>query len=284
MAEASTLLAGLVLLVVIVAAAALTGGHHRHPPRAHFRPIPISTCGSPFDEHYAVDLTSRNAPGTVVWDPYSTQSRVSLERGVEAPGVAEALNPYSGLGKTSSLRAMSDRYRGDAALQSLSIYELQPGEPGYMEPVGDGAMSLLSSVARRSSFVPPAPACLLAGADTAPEFYTDGRYGAAVLQDPLAPQGGAGLRESLTSRPRPLPNTLTASKVGLGSIRQDPRFEPGPACRVPGGDASWAPGDYAGGVTLGGFGAYRFLPGGAWDGRYVDGFTSPTAMVTGRLW
>ena len=227
--------------------------------KAGFRPVPISTCGSPRDDHYAVDM--RGAAGTVVWDPYSTQSRVSLERYAETPEVAESFNPYTGVGKNSSVRAMSDRYRREEALNRLSAYELQPGEPGFMEEVGDGAMSLMAQVTRRS---PPAAAgessCLLAGADVDSDFLTDGYYGEAVL------------KEALTSRRRAQPNTLTASKTGLGSIRLDPRFEPGPPTRTPDGDASWAHGGHAGGPTSGAYASSTFMPGNTWDDTYIFAF------------
>ncbi len=245
-----------------------------------FHPVPVSTCGSPYDDHYAVDMTSRNAAGTVVWDPYSTQSRVSLERSAESPEVAESFNPYTGLGKTSSVRALNDRYRRNEALQAINIFEYQPGEPGYMEQVSDGAMSLISKVARR----PPTaaggcPSCLLAGTDVDSDYLTDGYYDEAVL------------KEALTSRRQTAPNTLTASRVGLGSVRMDPRFEPGPPTRTPDGDASWANGSSAGGPTTGGFGAYKFMPGNTWDSHYVHGFGDYNiqgrqypveAMVTGE--
>lgn len=153
------------------------------PARDAFQPVPISVCGAPYDDHYAVDMTGRNAAGTVVWDPYSTQSRVSLERYAETPEAAEQLNPITGLGKTSSVRAMGDRYRRNEALQRLSIYELQPGEPGFMEEVGDGAMSLMTQVARRS---PPVAggisSCPTGATGVDPDFYTDGYFGDAVLR------------------------------------------------------------------------------------------------------
>ena len=67
----------------------------------------------------------------------------------------------------------------------MSEYEHHPGEPGYMEAKDDGEMSLLRDVARRSPSVSPgAPSCLFAGADTDSEFFTDGYFGEAVLQDP----------------------------------------------------------------------------------------------------
>ena len=235
-----------------------------------FRPVPITTCGSPYDDHYAVDMSSRNAAGTVVWDPYSTQSRVSLERGAESPEVAEALNPITGIGKDSSVRAMSDRYRRGEALNRISIYEYQPGEPGFMEEVGDGAMSLMAKVSRRSPGTSaPAPSCRITGSDTFTDFLTDGPF-----DNDRLPGGGPprdAMKESLTSRRPAHPNTLTAAKTGLGSVRLDPRFEPGPETRVPGGDASWAHGGHAGGPTSGGFGSTRFVPGNTWDWNYVFG-------------
>jgi hypothetical protein len=166
--------------------------------RAGFRPIAVSTCGqpidnigpravstcnSPFDDgYYGADLTGRNAAGTVVWDPWSTQSRVSLQRWAESPEVAEKLNPFTGVGKTSSLRALSDRYRRNENLARLSMYELQPGEPGFMIPVVGGEMSLLSQVSHRS---PPAAIgagpCWRPDPDFNPDFLTDGPFGEAVL-------------------------------------------------------------------------------------------------------
>lgn len=256
--------AAVVVLIIIIAAYWEYRNRHADAHNHHksgFRPVPVTTCGTPYDDHYAVDMTSRNAAGTVVWDPYSTQSRVSLERYAETPEAAEKYNPFTGLGKTASVRALGDRYRRNAALQTLSIYELQPGEPGYMEAVDDGAMSLMTKVARRSPAVAAgAPSCILAGTDVDSDFLTDGYYDEAVL------------KEALTSNRGARPNTLTASKTGLGSIRMDPRFEPGPESRVPGGDASWSHGGNAGGPTSGGFGSCAFMPGGAWDSQYVFAF------------
>lgn len=275
--------------------------------REGFRPLALSTC-TPYGEYYGVDMTGlraspRDAAGTVAWDPYSTQSRVSLERYAETPEVATDLGPYlgpappstvrmnpvTGLGRTSSVRAMGDRYRRNEALTGLSVYDLGPGDPGYMEEVGDThAMNLMAVVARRS---PPAPsgkpACLLAASEIDADFYTDGFFGQDVIMESF----NSGRREGLTSTRGPSPNTLTASRVGLGSIRMDPRFEPGPECRTPDGDASWSPGDWAGGPTTGAYGASVFAAPNAWNWVAVQGFgdgsmwgrTYPVeAVVTGE--
>jgi hypothetical protein len=190
------------------------------------------------------------------------------------------LNPVTGIGKGSFVRAALDRHSRGEALQRLSIYELEPGRPGHMEEVGAAASNLMAAVARRS---PPAAAGAprpLTGVDIDSDFRTDGFYESAVF------------KEGLTSSRRPgEPNTLTASRVGLGSTRLDPRFEPGPQRRVATGDASPSPGSHAGGITLGGFGSSKFQTYGGWDWGRVQGFGGdgggdvPEAMATGRsLW
>ena len=68
--------------------------------RAGFTPVPMYSCGGINDPYYAVDLTGRNAAGTVVWEPFSTQSKVSLERGVSAPSLTAVPNPVSRIGTT----------------------------------------------------------------------------------------------------------------------------------------------------------------------------------------
>jgi hypothetical protein len=144
------------------------------PPKANFVPTlaPLCGAGEPAfaGDGEPSDATRRNAAGTVAWVPFSTQSRVSLERSAETPEAAESLNPVTGLGKTSSLRAMSDRYRRNEALRRLSIYELQPGQPGFMEEVTP------SIGPRRSPYSFAAPGCALAGTEADAEFCTDGLY------------------------------------------------------------------------------------------------------------
>lgn len=106
----------------------------------------------------------------------------------------------------------------------------------------------------------------------------------------LEPFGG-GVREGLTSTRGAAPNTLTASRVGLGSIRMGPRFEPGTPDRTPDGDASWAPGDWAGGPTAGAYASPLFAVPNNWKWRCVHAFgdgstrgrTYPVeAVVTGQ--
>ena len=236
------------------------------PTKSKFHPVPVDTCSlsgeygvaEPWSQR-ELDLQGRN--GTVVWEPYSTQSKVSLERGAESPEVAEPLNPITGVGKGAAVRAMGDRYRRNEALQRLSQYELQPGQQGYMEEVGDGAMSLMASVSRRSPpVVGSAAAATVSNTDIDSDFRTDGFYEDAVL------------KETLTSNRRPNSNPLTASKVGLGHIRLDPRFEPGPQKRVAAGETSPSHGGHAGGITLGSFASSKFMPATGWSSGYVYGF------------
>lgn len=263
----------LVLAAIVIIAALTWRGSPAmrplQPSKSGFRPVPVTTCGNPpVHQEYAVDMTSRNAAGTVAWHPYSTQSRVSLERYAESPENAEELNPVTGLGKTNFVRKLADRYRGDEAMAG-SPYELQPGQPGYMEEVGDGAMGLAANVSARppASVATGAPVCLLAGADVDSDYLTDGYYGERVIQEALVPR-----RETLTSRREALPNTLTASKTGLGSIRIDPRFEPGPESRTPDGDASWSQGGAAGGPTSGTWASSTFMPPPSYDATYIHAF------------
>ena len=230
-----------------------------------FTPVPVSTChgGQCADDGAFADVDGRH--GTVAWVPYSTQSRVSLERHAESPEVAEPMNSITGVGKGATVRALGDRYRRNEAFQRLSDFELQPGQPGYMEEVGEGATSLMAAVTRRSPAVAGGAApCLLASADVDSDFQTDGFYDNAVLKEALTSSrtGGRGAA----------PNALTASRVGLGSTRLDPRFEPGPQSRVASGDASPSHGGHAGGITLGGFGSSKFQTNGGWDWNYVHGF------------
>lgn len=239
--------------------------------KSGFLPQAVTPCGSLGDDHYAVDMSSRNAAGTVVWDPYSTQSRVSLERYAESPEVATPANPITGVGNTAAVRTMGDRYRRNEALARQSEFELQPGQPGYMEEVGDDSTSLMARVSRRSPTSGGSPAsCSLANTDIDSDFYTDGYYDAMVLKD------------TFTSTRMPRQNTLTASRTGLGSVRQDPRFEPGPEWRVPGGDASWSHGGHAGGPTSGGFAPAVFAPTASWGTNYVAGFGDPNNLHSTR--
>jgi hypothetical protein len=168
------------IVVAILLIAWYHMGRRRGPAgaRSGFRPVPVSVCGGVYDEHYAVDMTGRNAAGTVFWDPFSTLSRVSLERYAESPEAAEAYNPVTGIGKTSTLRTMADRYRRNEALSRRSIYELQPWESGFMRPVEDGALSMMTQVPQYF----PSGSCPYAGRKESDEFITDGPFGDAVLK------------------------------------------------------------------------------------------------------
>lgn len=338
-------LAAAILVAVIVAAAAHAVRRGRGRARSHFRPRAAPVCredggddrnyivateglwggcgplargpptpplpgefGAGDERHYAADATGRGAAGTVAWDPFSTQARVSLERGAESPEVATMFdpaagsNPITGVGNTASVRAMGDRHRRCEALTRLTIFELQPGQPGFMEPVPpeEAPMSLaanardpppgaLCAIARGAACAPARRGpCALSAADVDSDFGTDGFYGDAVLRESFTSRR---TRDRLSSAAAP--NDLIAHRTGLGSIRLDPRFDPGPQGRVPGGDAHWAHGGHAGGPTFGnGLASSRFPATNSWDWRYVHGFGDggvrgarcrPEAVVTGHL-
>ena len=140
-----------------------------------------------------------------------------------------------------------------------------------MEEIDEDGQTLLAATTRRS---PPtlkaAKTCPLATTDIDSDFATDGYYGTAVLADEFGKS--LELREGLTSARRLAANKYTDALGGLGSIHQDPRFEPGSQLRIYGGDYSPAPGGHAGGLSLGALGSATFAPGNVWDSRYIFAF------------
>lgn len=68
--------------------------------------------------------------------------------------------------------------------------------------------------------------------------------------------------------------------IGLGSIYQDPRFEPGLADRPYKGDTSSSHGGHAGADTLGAYGSSKFQTTGGWLNAHVRGFEQPEAIFT----
>jgi hypothetical protein len=241
--------------------------------KAGFLPIPMTPCAVD-DAEYGVDMTSRNAAGTVVWVPWSQQSRVSLQRDAETPEVATPSNPVTGIGKTSMVRKLGDRYRHNEELAKLTVWDTQPGHSGYMQAISDGTTKVPMHMIRGPNS--PAAPCNLMGSDGDDKFYTDGFYDDAVLSANGAPNARlTPKKEGFTSTRPPYINSLVAARTGLGSVRQDPRFEPGPDERVPGGDASWSPGDWAGGPTTGAYAPDVFAPPSNWYTTYVAGFGDP---------
>jgi hypothetical protein len=248
---------GALVFLAILAAVGIACYVRRAGNKAGFHPVPCDTC----DGDRAMTSPYSDRDGTVVGYPFSTQSRVALERGADAPGLAERPNPVTGLRKGAFVRADSSLYRRGQELAGLDAFELGPDRPG--------AMALAP---------PPCHASCSRGlTDIDSDFLTDGPFGAATL------------KETLTSRRGANPNTLTGSRVGLGSTRLDPRFEPGPQCRVAGGEASPSPGSHAGGITLGALNSCQFRPGASWDATYNFGFATdacdggpPEAIETER--
>ncbi|HVE13481.1 MAG TPA: hypothetical protein VNI01_08820 [Elusimicrobiota bacterium] len=157
-------LAALVLALVILAACARRGAKSAFVPRT------ADVCAGPAAEYAVVD--ARAAGGTVSCPPFSPPSRVSLARGAGTPEVAELrreLSPYVGLGRTSRVRAWGDRYLGPELCRRRSMFELQPGEPGFLEPLA----------AEPSPALRRAP-CSARPVSPAAEFRTDGPFGDAL--------------------------------------------------------------------------------------------------------
>lgn len=239
--------------------------------------------------------------GTVARVPYSTQSKVSLTGGGEAPSLRQSYqpaNPISGIGKASYQRLWSDASMPDTTCAWRdSIFELQHGQPGYVE----------ATLADTTDGTPYQGRYYVAGDPTAAWSYghknaAGGPYHGITtcpstpmphdgvisdhawsLHSSRSPGAAGGLygRENLTSRRRHEVNPLTASQTGLGSIRRDPRFEPGPQRLYPGGDAIYAHGGHSGGPTFGSYTEYRFMPGNTWDAKYIHGF-GDAHLIEGR--
>ena len=269
--------AAVLVVLVVVALALLARGAARRPGRSGF--VPVRDL-APRPAGPGADLTARGAAGTVAAPLYSPQSRISLERGVSAPSLAEVPNPVSRIGTTSAVRAWGDPASGAAARARRTVWELQPGEPGFMEKVGDDVASLLAAVTRRSpATVAGRASCPRQATDPDAEFATDGLFGSALLGDASF---ALGRREALTSDrdgSRTAANALTGIGRGLGSVHRDPRFEPGPEARLFGGDYGPAPGGYAGGLSLGAYAPAVFAPPNAYYDAHVQGFETPPATL-----
>ena len=146
--------------------------HTCHGPQSQF-PRPTGS-------YIPVDLTARNAGGTVVMVPYSTQSRVSLERDAQTPEVATPADPVTNVGKTSMVRRLEDRYRRKEFLGCLS--DRDGGEDGP-DADGDDANAEDSEgnlrAARRhpdmnKRVVPPAPSLMRGAERESSEGFADG--------------------------------------------------------------------------------------------------------------
>lgn len=272
---AAAVLVVLALVALALGARALAARGTR-PGRSSF--VPVRDL-APRPATPGADLTARGAAGTVAAPLYSLQSRISLERGVSAPSLAETPNPVSRIGTTSAVRAWGDVAAGAAVRARRTVWELQPGEPGFMERVNDDATSLLAALTRRSpATVAGRAACPRQATDVDADFAPDGLYDSAVLGGDAA----FGRREALVSDrsgSRAAANALTGIGRGLGSVHRDPRFEPGPEARLFGGDYSPAPGSYAGGLSLGAYAPARFAPADAYYDAYVRGFEAPPAAL-----
>lgn len=191
----------IVLVLILIAVVAdrmtkrLTSGE-RQEQLDGFLPRRVSPCAPGPAPEYGVDMTGRDAAGTVALVPYSRQSRVSLERGADSAGIAEPPNPLVGLDKDLRVRAWRDRRGGDYYRHARNLYELGPNEPGAMQFVGtshpviaegpagatdpralaDGDMGVMRLAGIRSTGAPHDAHLTLSSA-----YYPDGYYDAALL-------------------------------------------------------------------------------------------------------
>jgi hypothetical protein len=276
----------IVLAIICIAAGYLIYRDRGSAEKSTFAPIPLNSAQGPAIPAAPTDPTG--AAGTVYWPPYSTQSKVSLVRGAESPEIASEFSSITGVGKGALVRALSDRYRHEEALDRMATFERQPGQPGSMEEVNDGAMSLITSICRRPRSATAHPSrCLVDGADVDSDFLTDGPYGAAVLGDtisdlPTLPPYLCPIKRTLTSnRPGYPCNELTGINCGLGSTVQDPRYDPG--SRYSANGAGHAPGGFAGGPTMTALNSSQIRANANMELNWVsgDGTVPPAKMVTG---
>jgi hypothetical protein len=262
----------------------------------------MSTCNAPY-----VPATSCGGAGTgpdacvtglKKTSPFGCPLNGSSDCGAPRPGVTalDQYNPITGIGARTDVRRSAERYCRGAPLQRpLSPYELEPGQAGYVAPLNDEA-GLSADLAHRWAMTPGLPPlCGVKAVDPDADFLTDGLFGAAILNGTTITQGGCSAnscgREGFTSSRRACANDLTDSRVGLGSVRMDPRFQPGWGSIR---DTNPAPGTHAGGVTLGGLAPAVFHPVNLWGDAYVYGFGDmpsdscsgqrtppPEALITG---
>jgi hypothetical protein len=178
------------LTISIIAIALIIALYIWSKTRSGFVPSVVDTCGGParppLGYPYRHDVSDRNDEGTVVVPPYSLESQVSLGRGALTPEVAELArerrrngvsgNTIVGIGKLSLVREMQDPYQGAPCALRLSVFEPREGSRDYLEAEGDAnRMGILGSHRLPGTGVP--------ARGYPPAFYTDGPYGAGVLQE-----------------------------------------------------------------------------------------------------
>jgi hypothetical protein len=190
---------------------------------------------------------SQDRSDTVYYPPYSPETRVSLERSAMSPGNAEMSNPITGVGNGTLFRELDDPYR-DNSWKNDGMSAL--GSPDYLENMDTNFMNLMTTVANRATAaVTVAPGCLQAGPDFDSDFVSDGMGGVTET----------GLTSQYSN-----PSQLAGIRVGLGSKRIDPRFQPGMRINPMLRDTNQAPGRHAGDQTLGALTSSVFQTGGSW--------------------
>lgn len=276
----TVLVAAIVVLLVVVIAYLVwprssgghSGGSHKKTSaksagagaKSKFHPVPVSPCGPPYGggNGYGTDITGRNASGTTVW-PNSSLSHIAPD----SSGVAESF---------------VGGHRGARQLAFDGMASIESDEPSASRPYGNNSATIVTGLSR-------AHAMGNLGGTLSPLAFAAGDVDTDF--DPGSDYTAEALKESLTSERHESKNTLIASKTGLGSVRIDPRFEPGPQAMLPGagGSAVYADGAAAGGPSTGALTPSAFGASPTMISGHVFGFGSdepwaqppPEAVVTG---
>lgn len=227
-------------------------------------------CTGGSKDKFSIEIDSDNSMGIeleAAWDSNDHMipryvNKMPMMLGAVSPENGAMPNPYLGVGKTNMVRALADPYRNDNFMRD-GLFNLN--NPVYDESVNDSAMSMLQRVSSRNG-----SGCLYSGPDCDSSFITDGPYGEDVIAS------------ALTSTGCP-PDKMTGIRYGLGSVRIDPRFQPGARCG-PVRDYNSAPGTHAGSANSYGFAPSTFQTSGSWhstpnNGNYGRNFMTLKSQI-----
>lgn len=276
--------------VVVVLVLACRHASRRHVSKATFKPVPLLPCGPAAPPEYAVDQTGRGAGGTVVWGPYYPgihRGHVPLpsERDTQLTREHYTSHPrYSNIPNASSENVDDGRMdvQGDDGRLGVLDAAIREDSESPAERAPGIAKTLLASAVRRSGPVySRSCSTVFSDIDTGfvpsgglPDSQTTAGYmmcqrnipyaTLAAASTPAAPVPGAAVTEASSRIPAVL-------RIGLGSVAMDPRFQPGPAGRLP-SDGQPAPGTFAGAASGGALTPAGFARTGAWDATITRGF------------
>jgi hypothetical protein len=182
------------------------------------------------------------------------------------------INPLTSIGITGRVRNWANPYSDDIASSpcssAVSVFQVQPFQPGYMAPKQNDSTD--GTAAQQRYHYQPAYWSRASGP-------LGGPYrSVASCPEGLSIDPDQAPKETLRSRgghhlAAREGQCLAGIGCGLGSTWIDPRIDPGPQAMYPGGDAAYAHGGHAGGPTSGAFIPAVFQTSGSW-GRHVHGF------------